>query len=228
MTSEKKTAVVVGVLFIVATVAGLSQFALRGALSSPDYLVEIAAGANSIVAAAVLDMIMIGAIFAIPVVVFPILKLHSVGAARGYLAARISEAVALAFGTISLLVLVSLSKDYVASGAPVAAHYDTIGRLLLSAGDWSLLVGGQVIFSFTALILNLVLYRARLIPRIIAAWGLIGAPLALASGLLVLFGVIADSSAIQTALIVPIAVQEMVFALWLIVRGFSLPARTAA
>ncbi len=227
LTSERKTAVGVGVLFIVATIAGLVQFAFRGALGSPDYLVEIAAGANSLVAAGVLDLLMIGAIFAIPVVIFPILERHSVGTARGYLSARIFEGCALLFGTISLLVLVSISKEYVALGAPQAVHYDTIGQLLLSTADWSLLAGGQVIFSFTAWILNLALYRSRLIPRIIAVWGLIGAPLALASGLLISFGVIVDSSTIQTALIAPIALQEMVFALWLIIRGFSVSTSTA-
>ena len=66
MAADRKVAVAVGTLFVIAMVAGLSQFAFRGALNFPDYLTEIAAAGNSIATAAVLDLIMIGAIFSYP------------------------------------------------------------------------------------------------------------------------------------------------------------------
>lgn len=128
-------------------------------------------------------------------VIFPIVSRHSGNLARGYLAARIFEGTALVVGTIAVLSLLALSREFV--------------------------VGGQIVFSLTALVLNFAVYRPRLVPRAISLWGLIGVPLALSGGLLVLFGVVADSSAIQTALTFPLAAQEMVFAIWLIVKRLN-------
>ena len=165
---------------------------------------------------------MIAAIFAIPVVLFPVLQKHNENLARGYLAARILEGVVLVIGTISLLSLLALSREFVAAGSPDAAHYQTLGALLLEAGDTTLLVGGQIIFSLTALVLNVALYQSRLVPRLLSGWGIVGVPLMLTGGVLTLFGIVGGSfSTIGTVLMAPLAVQEMVVALWLIVKGFN-------
>jgi hypothetical protein len=75
-------------------------------------------------------------------------------------------------------------------------------------------------FSLSALILNYVLYQARLVPRWLPAWGLIGAAMILAARLMVIYG-LELSSATQIVLDAPIAVQEMTFAVWLIAIGFN-------
>ena len=222
MNSNRRIAIAVGVLFMVATGAAVSQFAFRGSLAAPDYLTEIAADGSQVTFAALLDLIMIAAIFAIPVVLFPILQKHNENLARGYLAARIFEGVVLVIGTISLLSLLTLSREFVAAGTPDVARYQILGGFLLAAGDTTLLVGGLIIFSLTALILNVALYKSRLIPRFLSGWGVIGVPLMFSGGVLTLFGVIGGSfSTIGTVLMAPLAVQEMVFALWLIVKGFN-------
>jgi hypothetical protein len=195
---------------------------LRDSLTSQDYLVEVAADATQVTTAAILDLIMIGAIVAIPVVIFPILRRYSESLARGYLAARILEGVVLVTGTLSLLGLLALSREVVAAGGLAnATQSGTLGAALKAACDNAGVIGGQIVFCFSALILNYALYKGRIIPRPIALWGLIGVPLTLASGVLVLFRVVDESSTLQMALILPLAVQEMVFALWLIARGFS-------
>ena len=221
MESDRKIAMVVGVLFIVATVAAVSQFAFRGSLNASDYLTAISAHRTQVTMAALLDLIMIGAIFSIPVVLFPILKRHAESVALGYVVARTFEAVVLVIGTISLLLLVTLSREFVGSGPTDASHYQTIGALLLAACDWTMLIGGQIILSLTALILNYSLYQSRLIPRFISGWGLLGVPLMFTSGVLAMFGIVESSSAVATILVLPLAVQEMVFAIWLIVKGFN-------
>jgi hypothetical protein len=77
------------------------------------------------------------------------------------------------------------------------------------------------------------LYQSKLIPRWISGWGLIAAILWLATTLLDLFGIISAWSTIQVVLALPIGLQEMVMAVWLIVKGFnpsavaSLSAKTA-
>ena len=221
MDSSRKIAIAVGVLFIIATVAGVSQFPFLRALNASDYLSSVSAHGSQVMTAVLLDLIMIGAVFAIPVVLFPILKKHSEGLARGYVVARIFEAAPLVVGVFSTIALLTLSQEFVAAGAPAAPHYPTLGALLLATSDWTLLIGGQVILSLSALILNYGLFRSRLVPRSISGWGLIGVPLMFASGLVVMFGLTESSSTISTALVAPLAVQEMVLAVWLIVKGFN-------
>lgn len=227
MTTERKTAITVGVLFIIATVAGVSQFPFLRALNAPDYLSSVSAHGSQVMTAVLLDLIMIGAVFAIPVVLFPILKKHSESLARGYVVARIFEAAPLVVGVFSMIALLTLSQEFVAAGAPAASHYQTLGTLLRATSDWTLLIGGQVILSLSALILNYSLCRSRLVPRFISGWGLIGVPLMFASGLVIMFGLAESSSTISTALVVPLAAQEMVFALWLLIKGFN-PAAIAS
>jgi len=222
MNSNRKTAIIVGVLFIIATVAGiLSQVFLGSILDGPDYLINFSVNENQVIIGALLDLIMAAAIFGIPVMLFPILKQHNENIALGYLVARIFEAIPVVIGAISLLSLLKLSQEFVIAGATDASHFQTLGNLLLTARDSTDLIGTQIVFSLTVLILNYLLYQSRIIPRFISVWGLIGAPLILAAGLLGMFGLVSPFSTISILLSFPIALQEMVFAVWLIVKGFT-------
>jgi len=221
MQTSRKIAVLVGVLFIIATGAAVVQFPLISATNAPDYLVQITADNSLMVTALLCELLMIAAVVAIPVVIYPVLKQHCQHLARGYLVARIFEAIPLAISAAGFLLLFVLSREYVAAGAPDAPHFETLGALFRAEWDLWMLIGGQLVFCLTALILNVGLYRARLVPRLISIWGLIGVPLMFTGAILVLYGVIGETSTAQTLLMLPLAVQEMVFALWLIIRGFS-------
>ena len=222
MNTNRKTAIIVGVLFITATVAGiLSVVFLEPILDDPDYLINVSANEKQVIIGALLDLIMAAAIFGIPVMLFPILKKHNENLALGYVVARIFEAVVVVVGAISLLSLLTLSQEFIKAAAPDASYFQTFGTLLLAARDWTDLIGTQIVFSLTALILNYSLYQSKLIPRFIPVWGLVGALLMLAAGLLGMFGLVSPFSTISILLYLPLASQEMVFAVWLIVKGFN-------
>lgn len=87
---------------------------------------------------------------------------------------------------------------------------------------------GVLAFCTGATLYYLVCYRSQLIPRWLSVWGLAGTALGLAAGLLVLFQSIAVPSGTQVVLSLPIGVQEMVLAVWLIVKGFSPKAKAPA
>jgi hypothetical protein len=115
----------------------------------------------------------------------------------------------------------ALSREFVAAGAPDASYYQTLGSLLLAAREGAFVIGSGLVWSLSALVLNYVLYRAELVPRWISGWGLLGGALSFATYLLQFFSISLD------ILFLPIALQEMVFAVWLIVRGFN-PSATEA
>jgi hypothetical protein len=223
----RKRAIWVGILFVLATVSSSLGFALRDSiLDAPDLLVQVAANAPRMLAGGLLVLIDCVTVAAIPVVLYPILKAHSKAWALGYLGFRTIESVVIVLGEVCLLTLLSLSRAYVAAGAPDAAHWQTLGALFPAAYRYAThVIGILIVFGLTAVILNVLLIRARLVPRWISIWGLVGAAVLLATGLIELLGP-SSLSAVATYLSLPFAVQEMVYAVWLIVKGFNPSAQT--
>jgi len=220
MNSNRKTAIVVGVLFIAATVLSLISTSLTGSvIGAPDYLVNVSANANQVIVGVLLLLAAALSVVLIPAMMFPILRQHNEGIALGYLGFRVIEAVTLAVDAISLLLLISLSREYVRAGVTAASYFQTSGALLLAAHDWAFPLN-PIVFGLGALMFYYLLYQSKLIPRWLSVWGLIGAPLVLLLGLLGMFG------DIVIYLALPIAVQEMVLAIWLIAKGFN-PTATA-
>ena len=222
MDSNRKTAIIVGVLFIIATVAPIISvvplsvvpLGFLGSVGDPDYLTAVSANENQVLVGVLLWLTQIASVVMIPIMMFPILKKHSESLALGYVGARIFEGFFDAVMAIGLLLLLTLSQEFVNAGAPVASYFQTSGALLLALYDWSS-VPENFPYGLGALILNYLLYKSKLIPRWLSVWGLIGATLMLATGLIRMF----DPSLIYGAL--PIILYEMVLAVWLIVKGFN-------
>jgi len=221
MNSNRKTAIIVGVLFITGTVAGILSLVFSGSiLGAPDYLTKVSANENRVVIGALFELIMAAVLVGVPLMMFPIFKKHNEPIALGYVGARIIEAVGDVVAAISLLSLLTLSQEFVKAGAPDASYFQALGTLLLAVREWTAAVGVTIPFSLGALMFYYLWYRSKLIPRFISVWGLIGTPLYLAAGLLGMFG-ISRFSTISTSLFLPLAVNEMFLAVWLIVKGFN-------
>jgi hypothetical protein len=217
MNSDKKTAIIVGVLFINATLAySLGVFLLDPILRASDYLTKASKNENQVIMGALLVLIDSVAVAGIGIVIYPILKKHNEALALGYAGARIIESVLFIVNIIAILTLLTLSQEFVRAGAQDSLYYQTLGTVLLAAGDWAFWLGIGLAFALSALILNFVLYQSKLIPRWLSSWGIVGAALVFANFLLQSF-----SNDPVEILFLPIAVQEMVFAVWLIVKGFN-------
>ena len=220
MDSNRKTAIIVGVLFITATVAySIGVIFLDPILSSSDYLTKVSENENKVILGAFLVLIDSVAVAGIGIMIYPILKKYNEALALGYAGARIAEGVLFIVNVIFILTLLTLSQEFVKAGAPDASYYQTSGTLLLAAGDWAFLLGFGLAFALSALILNSLLYQTKLIPRWLSGWGFVGAVLIFVYYLLQFF-----STNQVEILFLPIAVQEMVFAVWLIIKGFNSPA----
>jgi hypothetical protein len=218
--NPRNTARIVGLLFIIGTIAGVSSFVGAPTMDDPDYLVNIAANGNLTIRAALCVLIMGIALAPVPALLFPILKKVDESLALGYVVFRVLEAVTYIISIISWLSLLTLSREYVLAGAPSASHYQTLGSILLSVGAWvdPVLV---IIFSISALILNYLLYKSILVPRWLSGWGFVGGLLHLVEGLLNIFGML-PGMPLAVLFFAPIALQEMVYAVWLITKGFNI------
>jgi hypothetical protein len=214
---------IAGALFIIATVTALASAVFLGSsLDAPVNLTVVAANENQVVAAVILWLILAVSVIGIGFVMYPILGKHDESLALGYFGLRLVEAVFIVVASVSILSLLSLGQEY-AAGSLDANQYVPSGALLLALQDWSFVIGTLIFLGLGGLPLNYLLHRSKLVPRWLSVWGLIGATGVLLYGLLELFGV--GSESIPTAVLAaPIGVQEMVFSVWLVIKGFNEPA----
>jgi len=218
MDKNKKIARIVGILFIIGTGAGILSGVFTGSfLDHPNYLVEVSTNKNQLMIGALLVLTMGFALAMIPVMLFPIFKKYNETLALGAIVFRgVLEAVGYMAIVISWLLLLILSQVYVQAGSPDNSYFQTLGTVFLELGDW---IGHliSIVFSLGALMIYYLFYKTKLIPSWLSVWGLVGGLLYLAVPLLAMFGIELE------ILYIPLAVQEMVFAVWLIVKGFNSP-----
>jgi len=217
----RRAAVIVGVLFIIATAfLFIGQAFYKPILTSPDYLALAYPQRTTVILGILLELLCVLAIPLIAVFLFPVLKKYNEALALAYLVFRILEAVILiGVAEINKLALIGISQEYLASGAE-AANFEAIGGAVQAANVWGD-AGGliyNIVFIIGAFILYAVLYRSKLVPRWISVWGLLAAAAILAGTLLSPFFQL--PVVMEFILVLPIAVQEMVMAVWLIVKGF--------
>jgi len=223
MSVSKRDARLVGALFIVASVTAIvggSMAALP--LEDADYLLSIAGQDTQVISGVLLLVVQTVAVVGIAVMLYPVLSRQHSGMALGYVAARTIEGVMVLVGALSVLALLSLSRDQAEAAGAVP-----LGDALAAAYDWSYLLGPMLFFSLSALILYPMLLRARLVPAWLSVWGLAGGLLLLGRTIAEMYG--ADLSGVaQGLLAAPIGINEMVLAVWLIVKGFTVTSGEAA
>jgi Domain of unknown function (DUF4386) len=220
MFSYRRTAIIVGVLFIIGDIAGVLSYVVTGGLlDGPDALAKIAASQNQVVLGALLVLTMGFALAMVPVLMYPIFRKYNEVLALGCVVFRGAlETVGYMASAGTWLLLVELSREHAGAASAGAPHFQTLSALLAGSTAGNLVT---IAFSLGSLMFYYLFYQSRLIPRWLSVWGLAGAVLYLATPLLDMFG---HGFGILQA---PLAVAEMVLAVWLILKGFNRSAVTA-
>jgi Domain of unknown function (DUF4386) len=226
MTPDRRAALTAGALFIAATAASLLSSAVEHpVLAGTGYLARIAGNVSRVSAGGLLELVAAGTSVGIAVALYPVLRKHSEGLALGSVVFRALEAAMYTVGAVVMLSLPAVARPYTQATALSRGGIQATGDALTGLRQAAILAG---VFAFVvgALLYYSVLYRSRLVPRWLSGWGLAAEVPLLAACLSALFGRTPVTS--YTVLILPIAVQEMVLALWLIFRGFSRGATQAS
>jgi hypothetical protein len=164
---------------------------------------------------AVFELILIISNIGTAVVPFSIHKRYSEIGAVAYVAARIMECVFIAIGILSMLAIVTLRQD-APSGATAA-----LGQGIQAIYEWSFRIGpGFFVGVGNGLILGYMMYKSRLVPRRMAMLGLIGGPLVMIAGVLVIFDVIETSGPIDGLMTIPEGLWELSLGIYLVVKGY--------
>jgi len=222
MDPSRKTALVVGVLFILTFLTSIGAvFAYGTVLTDPNYV--SGPGADSgVFLGAFLELFLIITNIGCAVVLYPILKWQNEAISLGYVAARIMECTFILVGIIAVLAVVSLRQDAASADAGSPAM---LGTSLVAIKDWTFLLGpGFADGIGTGLLLGWLMYRSGLVHRRMALFGVIGGPLLAISGAAVLMGVIPQGSSVQGIMTIPEVIWEAYLGLWLTFKGFNAAA----
>lgn len=221
MNSNKKAAKIVGVLFILAFVTAVIGLILYDPiLNGPDYLIKGSEHANQVILGALMELILVVSVIGTATTMFPFLRKYNETIALWHVCFRFLEAIIITVGIISVLSLLTLSREFVAAGAPDTASFQASGILLKAVHDWTFMLGPLFMLGINTMMYSYIFYKSKLVPRFISILGMTGATLVFINALLVMFGVVQQMS-VWSILALPVAANETILAVWLIVKGFD-------
>ena len=221
MTSLRKTALVAGIFYLI-TFISIPTLALYGPVKNHRDWILTSGSNTGVLVGAFLEVIVALAGIGTAVTLYPVVKRQNEGVSLGFVASRVIEAAMIFTGVLSLLSLVTLRHDLGGAAGANAAALVTTGASHVAIYNGTMLLGQTLMPCINALLLGYLMYRSRLVPRILPVLGLIGAPLLIAAVFAALFGGdIGHVSAFRAIATLPVAAWEFSLGVWLVVKGFK-------
>jgi len=225
--SARRTSLIAGALYLLTFIASIPALALYGpVLDDPGYVLGPGPDAG-ILWGGFLELVTALACIGTAIVLFPILRRQNETTALGFVASRTLEAATIVVGVVTLLAVVTLRQDLAGATGGEATSLVVTAEALVAVHTWTFLLGPGFMAGVNALLLGSLLLRSRLVPRVIPALGLVGAPLLLASSTATLFGAYSQLSVWSAIATIPIFLWELSLGLWLVVKGFTPSPLTA-
>lgn len=223
MSSNQTAAKAAGVFFILAAVSSIIGLVLYDPiLNGPDYLSQGSAHANQVVLGAIMELILVVSAVGTSITMFPYLRKYNETLALGHVCFRFLEAIVITIGIISVLSLLTLSREYAAAGAPDIGSYQATGSSLKALHDWTFLLGPNFLLGINTMLYSYIFYKTKLVHRYIPILGMTGAALVFLCAILVMFGAFPQLSLWGALLALPVFANEMILAVWLLTKGFNL------
>ncbi|HEX3392973.1 MAG TPA: DUF4386 domain-containing protein [Acidimicrobiales bacterium] len=220
MDRMRKTALVAGVFYLVTFVSIPTLKLYHGILNDHQFITH--AGSNAgVLSGAFLELIVALAGIGTAVTLFPVVKRQNEAAALGFVTTRVIEGAMIFVGVLSVLSIVALRHDMAGASGTDAASLVTTGTALAAIYKWTFLLGQTLMPALNALLLGSLLYRSRLVPRILPTLGLVGAPILIASVITAMFRINHPVTVLAAVGTLPIAAWEFSLGVWLVVKGFN-------
>lgn len=217
MNEYKKHAIIAGIGFLLAIFFGILSLSLTEAHIQDLDFTLILDNELSIKVGAIFTMFMALAVMIISIAFYPVLRKVNPSLAIGYVGLRFLEGFVFVINSVILLSLVTLSKG----GFDVGFSND-IGHLLLEVRNHLGHVAlDMVVFSISALFLYYMLYKSKIVPTWLSIWGLLASVIYMGAAYMVLFG-FEPLSPLYIAMNIPLALNEVVLGVLLIVKGFNI------
>jgi hypothetical protein len=221
MDPMRRVALAGGLLYLVTFAASIPQLVLFAELvADPAGFIGTPGSDTAVLWGSWLEVITAFSCVGTAVALYPVTRRVSRTAAIGFVTSRVVEATMILVGVLCVLAVVSLRGDLAAAVGAEADALGVVGQALVEVRQWSFLVGPGLIAGVNGLFLGYVMYRSRLVPRIIPTVGLVGAPLIIISSSVTMFGGWGQVSLVGSLCALPIALWELSLGVWLTVKGF--------
>jgi hypothetical protein len=222
MDFARKTALITGAFYLVTFAASIPAafFFLTPVLDDPSYILSSGADTRVIVGC-LLDTVNALACIGTAVAVYPVVRRQNESMALGFVTSRMVEATIIMVGVVSLLAVVTLRRDVAGTAGADQASLLTTGHALVAVRDYTFQFGPNLSAGINALLFGTLLYRSRLVPRIIPALGLVGAPLLIAATVATVLGLTEQGSVWFAPGAALIFVWELSVGIYMVVKGFK-------
>ena len=225
--THRKHAIATGILFLVTDITAIVGLLLyQPLLNNPQFITTLEVNQTQILFGAFLEVILAVSAAGTALVLYPILKKQDHILALGYVIFRAIEAIIILVGVMSILTVLSLRMDFLANGGDITV-YQTVGKAFISFQRWTFLFGPNIILPINATILGYLLFKSKLVPRVISSLYLFDAPILFVSSMLILFGFYPQTAPFAILIAMPLLAFEVLFSLYLIIKGFNRSALTA-
>jgi hypothetical protein len=219
MSSTRKTALVAGIFYLI-TFISIPTLALYGPVKNHRDWILSSGSHTGVLVGGFLEVIVALASIGTAVTLYPVVKRQNEGVALGFVAARVLEAVMIFTGVVSLLSLLTLRQDLGGTAGANAAALVTVAASHVAIYNWTFLLSQTLMPGINALLLGTLMYRSRLVPRVIPLLGLIGGPLLIIAVFATLFGQHSSLTGFAGLPVIPVAAWEFSLGVWLVVKGF--------
>lgn len=223
MNSNKMASKMVGIFFLLAAVTAVIGLNLYDPiLNGPDYLIKGSEHSNQVILGALMELVLVVSAVGTATTMFPLLRKYNETIALWHVCFRFLEAIIITVGVISVLSLLTLSRELVASGATTdITSFQASGILLKAIHDWTFMLGPLFMLGINTIMYSYIFYKTKLVPRFISILGMTGATCVFICALFVMFGVFPQISFWGAILAIPVAANEMILAVWLLIKGFN-------
>lgn len=212
----RTTATIVGVMYLMGFVVGIGgEMLIKSVTNAPDHLATVSLNSMTLAIGALLWLVTVVGDAAHGIVMFPVLKPHGERIAIGYLSGRIMDAIFIAIMVLFLLLQIPLGSEYLKATAPHMLYLQSLSAVSVAASQYAYQIGMSTL-GVSGLVLCYALYRARLVPRWLAVWGLVGYAIIAAGMVSEMMG-----SGLGLVSSLPGGVWEMFIGGWLIFKGFN-------
>ena len=221
MKTNQRTGRLIGLLLLLIVVLGIPSVNLRGLSTSmavsPEFLNNVFQKSMQMRLAVFLDIVASALWLVVAVILFPVIGLYKKGLALGFFGIWIAYLAVILFSNISHLSLLSLSQEFVKTGAANVDYFNTLGLLKIEEYFWAHFMA-IMLYASAAWIFYYFLFRTKLVPRLLSGWGLIAISLAFLACWLNIFDI-----SVSFYFFLQNGLHMIVLLLWLLIKGFNIP-----
>ena len=221
---NRKKIKIAGSLIILGIIIGI--LSIVPSVESDRFLEEVYPNKNQVLTGGIFQFFLVPIYVGFSLLLYPTLKQYSKTLSIGFVGFRFMAATFQLSGIILLPIFVLLSQEYSSASTSEITIYESAGDILRLFRDLTNHLGVILATGLGNLLFYMILYKEKLVPKWITIWGFLGNIIIMAASFLIIFQLIEVISTEYGLMSIPLVVQEIVLAIWLLTKGLITKTNT--